>query len=971
MNRLRIVNEAFIVMFATIVAALTPAFADIPVVGTETPICPTFGAAPGNQVSASVAAGSNGYLMVWSDSRGDDADIFACRISADGEVLDTLGISVCSYSGKQVTPDVAWNGTEYLVVWGDKRGSLQHIYGARVRPDGEVLDTEGFLISGSTGGQFYPKVAGESSGWLVVWQDTKGSSEDIYGCKVNVNGTLGSIYGISTRSDNEQAPDVAYNGTTYFVVWRDYRNYASTDTDIYGCRVSKLGVRMASDILVSCTSSSSTTGAPGIQLSPSICTMGNTCFVVWEDYRNSTTDSDVYGTRVTSAAVISDKGGIAISTESGGGELPAVGYDGNRLLAVWRNGTSRLLRGARISSSGSVLDSTSLTIYSGMAGSTCGCVDGLDGDFVAGWNSLSVTDTDVLSTLVTDSGSVASPAGVTTSMALDDEDNYSVVDNGSEYAVVWSQTANGSKDIMAARLSYSGEPLNETPVNITSTYSGDQVEPSIAWNGSKYLVVWSGNESYSATEWDIRGWFLNSDLNLLSTSPITISAATEDQAMPSVASNGSNFLVVWEDSRSAVSPTYYTDIYGAIVSSSGTVTATSPAISPATGCQYNPKAASNGTDYFVVWEDYRNLSYPLIYGTRVTSAAVVKDSSGVALPKLSYYQTGPNICYGGGCYFVVWSDYYQISGCRVSTAGALIDSSGIAIDSGSKIKLHPSACWDGTGYRVVWEDYRSSDSTNSDVYYTTVSYNGTVSSSPTIALVSDLKPQLFPAVFFSGGEGILTYSRLFNHSNCACCVTLLDRSVKEVDSIAQARSLPTGTTVALADKIVTAVFSGYFYIEDMNRASGIRVVSDMSVTRDSLIDVVGAITISDGERQINCTEAYEMGVASDPPGPLGMRGDFLGGSDLNDYTPGITGANGPNNIGLLVKTWGPVTSATSTYFYIEAKPGTYVKVISNSLTEPGVGDFVTVTGISSCEVISGSTSRAILPRDQDDIVVLE
>ncbi|MHB9037765.1 MAG: single stranded DNA-binding domain-containing protein, partial [Armatimonadota bacterium] len=161
------------------------------------------------------------------------------------------------------------------------------------------------------------------------------------------------------------------------------------------------------------------------------------------------------------------------------------------------------------------------------------------------------------------------------------------------------------------------------------------------------------------------------------------------------------------------------------------------------------------------------------------------------------------------------------------------------------------------------------------------------------------------------------------------------------------------------------------YIEDLDRASGIRVVSSMAVTRDALIDVVGSVSISDGERQINCNEAIAMGVASDPPGPLGMRGDFLGGSALNAQTPGITGAYGPNNIGLLVKTWGKVVSASSSYFYIESRPGTNVKVISGSLTQPIVGKIVSITGISSCELVSGAVARAILPRDQADIVILK
>ncbi|MHB9036533.1 MAG: hypothetical protein ACYC64_07680, partial [Armatimonadota bacterium] len=809
------VNDILLITLLTLVTVSAPALGNTPVVGPETPVCPTFGPAPGNQEAASIAASPYGYLAVWADTRGpNDSDIFACRISATGEVLDILGICVSSYAGKQITPSVAWNGTEYLVVWADRRDPLQHIYGARVRPNGEVLDPQGILLSGTTASQLAPRVAGESSGWLVVWQDTKGSSADIYGCKVNSDSTRGKIYGIATRVDNEETPDVAYNGSTYFVVWRDYRNSADTDTDIYGCRVSRLGVRMAGDVLVSCTSSG-TVGAVGAQLSPRICAAGTSCTVVWEDYRNGATNSDVYGARVSSSGTVYDKGGIAVSRATGNEELPNIGYDGSRLLVIWRRGTDRVLRGARLGTDGSVTDSNGIAISSGMAGSSGSCVAGTAGAFVAGWSSFSVTNSDALTTLVTDAGAVQNPQGTLTSSALDDELNYSVADNGSEYAVVWSQMVNGNHDIVAARLSHAGVPLNVSPMNVTSIYSGEQVQPSIAWNGSKYLVVWCGNESFNSTDWDIRGWFLDANLNRIGAQPLQVCSATGDQTNPCVASNGNNFLVAWEDSRNAISPYYETDIYGATVSSAGTVVVTSPPIGPATGSQHNPKIASNGTDYFVVWEDYRNGAYPgypVIYGTRVSSSAQVKDANGIALPQVTYYQTAPNVCYGGGNYFVVWSDYYRISGCRVSTAGALLDTSGLNIDSGSKIKACPSACWDGTGYRVVWEDYRSNDSTNSDIYYTTVGSNGAVSPFPRVALVSDLKPQLAPRMFFSGGAGILMYSRLYNHSHCTSSVTLQEQPIHEIDSIAAAKLLPAGTTVALSDKVVTAVFPGYFYI---------------------------------------------------------------------------------------------------------------------------------------------------------------
>ena len=61
-------------------------------------------------------------------------------------------------AGPQVNPAVAFDGTNFLVVWGDYRsgsGSTD-IYGARVAPGGTVLDPSGFVVSNAPGGQYSP-----------------------------------------------------------------------------------------------------------------------------------------------------------------------------------------------------------------------------------------------------------------------------------------------------------------------------------------------------------------------------------------------------------------------------------------------------------------------------------------------------------------------------------------------------------------------------------------------------------------------------------------------------------------------------------------------------------------------------------------------------------------------------------------------------------------------------------------------
>ena len=73
---------------------------------------------------------------------------------------------------------VAFDGTNYLVVWTDYRGGATKVYGARVSPDGTVLDQSGFAISAAGSA---PAVAFDGTNYLVVWSD----QDSIVGARVD------------------------------------------------------------------------------------------------------------------------------------------------------------------------------------------------------------------------------------------------------------------------------------------------------------------------------------------------------------------------------------------------------------------------------------------------------------------------------------------------------------------------------------------------------------------------------------------------------------------------------------------------------------------------------------------------------------------------------------------------------------------------------------------------------------------
>ena len=118
--------------------------------------------------------------------------------------------------------------------------------------------------------------------------------------------------------------------------------------------------------------------------------------------------------------------------------------------------------------------------------------------------------------------------------------------------------------------------------------------------------------------------------------------------------------------------------------------------------------------------------------------------------------------------------------------------------------------------------------------------------------------------------------------------------------------------------------------------------------------------------------------------PLAMSNAAVGGSALNKYTPGVVGGSGVNNIGLLIRTWGKVTAVdtASSCFYIDdgssridASGNVGLRVSYSNLASgvtivpPAVGNYVTLTAISSTIMIDANIYSNLRPRSQSDIQI--
>ena len=268
-----------------------------PTVGPEQPIDSPGGS---SQFAPAVAWDGTNFLVVWEDDRSDSSgDIYGARVSATGVVLDPAGIPIATAPNQQIAPAVVWDGTNFLVVWQDARSATIDVYGARVSAAGGVLDPAGIPISTAANNQIAPALAWDGSDFLVVWQGPL----HVSGARVSGAGAVLDPSGIdiSPTTGSQASPTLAWNGSEFLVVWQDL----GADFDIAGARVTVAGAVL------------DPTGIPistaiHDQKAPAVASWGHDFFVVWQDRRSGSWD--IYGAGVSTGGTVQQPAGIPIST---------------------------------------------------------------------------------------------------------------------------------------------------------------------------------------------------------------------------------------------------------------------------------------------------------------------------------------------------------------------------------------------------------------------------------------------------------------------------------------------------------------------------------------------------------------------------------------------------------------------------------------------------------------------------------
>ena len=630
---------------------------------------------------ASVVSDGLNFLVLWSDQ---SSEIRAMRVSQSCQILDTGGFVVAQPTGRCQYPRAAFDGTNYFVVWMVGEDTISAIRGARVSTGGVLIDSTPFLISriGNLGGP--PAIAFDGDKFLVVWSDGSDREGNISAARVMRSGVVLDTAGIVVCADTglQWYPSVAGEAGEFLVVWQD--SFANAGR-VYGRRVTDDGAIP--------DTASFAISERGRGCEPEVIAADSNYFVVWGRF-------DISAARVTHQGILIDSASILVEHSSYSSYHPSAIYDGDCYHVFWgdtRNGsTNDDIYSARVSSGGVVVDTEGKPVTRAQGNQYDPAVALAGGTRLVVWQDWrdNATYEYVYGTRVNAAGVPLDTGDVALSLAASIQLNPAAACDGRDFLVVWEDHRRcDTSDIYGAFVRPSGPTGLDFPI---SAAPSDQTEPAIACGDSCYLVVW---QDFRTGGWDIRGTRVTADGVVLDTQGIVISAAGGDQANPAVASDGTNFLVVWHDGRTDP----YSHIYGARVSAQGTVLDPNGiAICTAFSNQSDAAVVLADSCYLVAWEDERNRQYEFdIYGARVSTAGTILDPGGFRIFGGTGTRWYPALATNGTDVLAAWMDgggEYDVLATRLSHARIPLDTSGIFVWAGGD----PTLTFDGVNWVVLW-----------------------------------------------------------------------------------------------------------------------------------------------------------------------------------------------------------------------------------------------------------------------------
>lgn len=544
------------------------------------------------------------YLVVWYEFQM----LWGMRVGPQGEVLDPGGFVIGNRPNPFIWPSIASDGQNFLVV----EVSNSRVLATRVGGDGSILDEQPLvLMPAGASGLGFPKVAygvaetalgaGE---YMVVW--AQAPNQSIRGCRVLSDGAVLDFGGFNISGGPAADVDahIDFDGTRFYVVWL---RQSGQVYDLWGTHVLSGGLPGTPRFLVNGNS------LPGGLGTSQLAFNGSRHLVAL------TTGEPIYSTRDLHAQLIDISGSpiggtFPVATIPGFSQVSyGVASVGSQFFILWeRNRLPYIFfvydtEGGRITNDGVVLDRPEPIYVS----------------TTAAWQ-------------------------INSSTSFDGSNFLSVFEDWREGADGPNYGPDYEPDLYAVRVTPQGHPVDSTAFRVAGGFERAQQQPDAAFGGGQHVIVYENKSATYLNE--VRMVRVRPDGTVLDPNPILVFAnePTGDTYRPKVAWNGQKYCVVWYDSYIPAPPTQK-PLQFALMRTDGTRDLgplNIPGSDDADSLAH--EIASNGSEFLVVWSGLDR-----IYATRIGNSGAILGTQTVQFTA-DWYTAEPRVAFNGQSYLTAW-----------------------------------------------------------------------------------------------------------------------------------------------------------------------------------------------------------------------------------------------------------------------------------------------------------------------------
>lgn len=577
-----------------------------------------------------VASDGTDWVVV-SETSDSNSSLKAMRITAAGIVVQPPKLLVPSTYYLRFNLRLAYAGGVYLFTWMDYADTLALRFDSALN----ILDPGPITLLAGYG---LESLASNGSQFYIAWHKTQpnytvavtGSRVDANGQKLDPGGT--NISG-SNQPQGGATTSVAWEGTNWRVTWGAGSGTRIARVNASGQVLDPGGVALA-----------------GLSTGPTAGTPAGGVQIAWGSYVSA--ENDVYTANVSAGNSAGPSKGLSIGGPMQIRSDVAVGANGS--MVVYRSdiGGARRIMAQPLDANGVPIGAGPLQLDSGdtLYGPGIPAVAWNGSLYLAAWNNSS----GIVARRVLQDGTPVDPAPVAVTSGFGPVDVAALGDLFLVVGLTYDTYPEWVYGVGARVRGSDGVVLDPAGLALAGSYARWAAVTTL---GGRWLAVWHLTWSHDDLNGSTVGSFVNTDGTTPGEFSINgpYSAAGGNGIFEvAVAASGDKALVL---QSSELSSGIETDLVANLVSANGSV---QPAVNltPWLGNQYRPRAAWDGNQFVVVYNEQRNRFAPStldpldarsdLFGMRITAAGTIVDPKGFAFSLSRAGEAYPNVAASGG-----------------------------------------------------------------------------------------------------------------------------------------------------------------------------------------------------------------------------------------------------------------------------------------------------------------------------------